>query len=88
MTSQKRSNLPMSKEEAMKDVSRWIDFNKIASYVMEVHLFYKLEYFQCSIQVTDDVLKVAGENHKAETTKASKETGKKKAGTLAIQNSK
>jgi len=78
----------MSKEEAMEDVSRWIDFNKIASYMMEVHLFYKLEYFQCSIQITGDVLKIVDKNHKAETTKASKETGKKKAGTLAFQNSK
>lgn len=58
------------KEEAAGDVSRWVDFNKIASYVIEVHLFYKLQYFQHSIQITDNTLKAISEmNHKATTTK-------------------
>ncbi|KAG5317869.1 ADGB protein, partial [Pseudoatta argentina] len=85
MRSQKISDLPTaSKEEAEEDVNRWIDFNKIASYMTEVHLFYKLEYFQQSIQVTDDVLKIASENHnKSETAKAAsiKETRKEKTDT-------
>lgn len=67
------------KEEA-ENVSRWIDFNKMASYIKEVHLFYKLEYFRCSIQVTGDVLKIAGENRKVEAGKTSKEIEKEKAG--------
>nr|XP_012224984.1 PREDICTED: uncharacterized protein LOC105673728 [Linepithema humile] len=61
------------KEEAAGDVSRWVDFNKIASYVIEVHLFYKLQYFQHSIQVTDNMLKATSENHKAAATKEIKE---------------
>ncbi|KYM85688.1 Calpain-7-like protein [Atta colombica] len=85
MRSQETSDLPTaSKEEAKEDVNRWIDFNKLASYVTEVYLFYKLEYFQQSIQVTDDVLKIASENHnKSETAKAAsiKETEKEKADT-------
>lgn len=84
--SQRTSDLPtMSIEEVTEDVSRWIDFNKMAPYVMEVHLFYKLEYFQCSIQVTGDVLKIASESHKAETAEAtSKEIGKERTSTLAL----
>ncbi|KYN15826.1 Calpain-7-like protein [Trachymyrmex cornetzi] len=81
MRSQRISDLPTaSKEEAKEDVNRWIDFNKIASYVTEVYLFYKLEYFQQSIRVTD-ILKIASENHKSETAKAAsiKETEKEKA---------
>ncbi|KYM98476.1 Calpain-7-like protein [Cyphomyrmex costatus] len=78
MRSQRISDLPTaSKEKATEDVNRWIDFNKMTSYVTEVYLFYKLEYFQQSIQVTDD-LRVANENHKSEAAKAAsiKETGK------------
>lgn len=85
------SDLPtISKEEATENVSQWIDFNKMASYIMEAHLFYKLEYFQCSIQVTDDVLKIASENNNAEVAKAAaKEIGKEKTGTSAFRwNSK
>ncbi|XP_011702486.1 PREDICTED: androglobin-like isoform X2 [Wasmannia auropunctata] len=80
MRSQRTSDLPtMSKEEATENVNRWIDFNKMASYVTEMHLFYKLEHFQYSSQVTSDVLKIANESYKAEAAKvASKETGKEK----------
>jgi len=89
MRSQETSDLPTaSKEEAKEDVNRWIDFNKLASYVTEVYLFYKLEYFQQSIQVTDDVLKIASENHnKSETANAAsiKETEKEKAGILLLK---
>lgn len=80
--SQRLSDLPidLSKEEATENVSRWIDFNKMASYITEVHLFYKLEHFQCSIQVSSDI-KLASENHKAKSAKAaSKEIEKEKAG--------
>ncbi|XP_071557569.1 androglobin [Temnothorax nylanderi] len=83
--SQRISDLPtMSKEVATENASQWIDFNKMASYVTEVHLFYKLEYFQCSIEITGNALKKTNENHKAEAVKAvSKEIGKEKAGTSA-----
>lgn len=85
--SQRISDLAtMSKEEATENISRWIDFNKMAPYITEVHLFYKLEYFQCSIQVTGDVLKIASESHKAETAKtASKEIAKEKTSTLTFR---
>ncbi|KYN44433.1 Calpain-7-like protein [Trachymyrmex septentrionalis] len=88
MRSQRISDLPTaSEEEAKEDDNRWIDFNKIASYVKEVYLFYKLEYFQQSIQVTDDVFKIAGENHKPETVKAAsiKEIEKEKAKATSIK---
>ncbi|XP_036143417.1 uncharacterized protein LOC105838621, partial [Monomorium pharaonis] len=82
--SQRVPDLPItSKEEATEDINRWIDFNKMASYVTDVHLFYKLEYFQCSIQVTGDTLKINNENRKAEVPKAStKEIKKEKTGTF------
>lgn len=87
MRSQRISDLPTtSKEEATEDVNRWIDFNKMASYVTEVYLFYKLEYFQQSIQVTGNVLRITSENHKSEAGKAAsiKETGKEKEGILSL----
>lgn len=86
--SQRISDLSIVSKEEAENVSRWIDFNKMASYIKEVHLFYKLEYFRCSIQVTGDVLKIASENHKVEIAKASKEIERKKAGTSTFtQNS-
>lgn len=84
--SQRISDLSaMSKEEATENVSRWIDFNKMASYIKEMHLYYKLEYFRCSVQVIGDVLKIASENHKVEAAKVSKEIGKEKAGTSTFK---
>lgn len=71
---------PFTKEEATGDVSRWIDFNKMASYVTEVHLFYKLEYFQCSIQVTGDTVKTINETRRAADAK---ETKREKRGTIS-----
>lgn len=69
------------KEEAAGDVSRWVDFNKIASYVIEVHLFYKLQYFQHSVRVTDNMLKATSGNRK---TAAAKETKRETEG-IAIE---
>ncbi|CAL1678749.1 unnamed protein product [Lasius platythorax] len=63
-----------TKEEATEDVSRWIDFNMMAPHVTEVHLFYKLEYLRCSIQVTGDMLKTINGNRKV-----TKEVEKEKA---------
>lgn len=79
MKSQDTTNLftTMMNEET-GDVSRWIDFHKLAPYVTEVHIFYKLENFQWSIQVTGDVIKTINEDHKAIDTK---EIKKEKRGT-------
>ncbi|XP_039312608.1 uncharacterized protein LOC105201378 [Solenopsis invicta] len=80
--SQRVPDLPTtSKEEATEDVSRWLDFNKMALCVKEVHLFYKLEYFQYSVQITGDILKTANDSRKTETAR---EIGKEKTGTSAF----
>lgn len=70
----------VAKEEATGDVSRWIDFNKVAPYVKEVHLFYKPEYFQCSIRVMGDMVKTLNENRKVTDAKEMK---KEKRGTVS-----
>ncbi|KAL6254662.1 hypothetical protein P5V15_013969 [Pogonomyrmex californicus] len=70
MRSQRVPDSPAtSKEEATEDdVSRWIDFNKMATYITEVHLFYKLEYFQCSIQVAGNMLEITNKDYKTTST--------------------
>lgn len=60
------------RNEETGDVSRWIDFNKMAPYVTEVHLFYKLEYFQCSAQITNKTIKLDNKDRKAAGTNESK----------------
>lgn len=51
-------------DEETGDISQWVDFNKMAPYVTEVHLFYKLEYFQCSVRVTNETLMLNKKDHK------------------------
>ncbi|RLU20236.1 hypothetical protein DMN91_006843 [Ooceraea biroi] len=40
--SQKIPDSFTTKEEVTENISRWIDFNKLAPHITEVHLFYKL----------------------------------------------
>lgn len=66
-------------EKTFVDNSRWIDFNKMSSYVTEAHLFYKLEYFECSVQLTsnnnNNVSRTINENRKAAITREIKKAG-------------
>lgn len=68
------------KEESTEDFGEWIDFIKLAPYVIEVHLFYKLEYFQCSIQVIGDNILKMDKDRKA--VKDTKEVKKEKEGII------
>lgn len=64
-----------TKNEETGDVSLWVDFNKMAPYVTEVHLFYKLEYFQCSAQITNETIGLDKEDDETVANKSRKETG-------------
>nr|XP_050857419.1 androglobin-like isoform X1 [Vespula vulgaris] len=44
------------KEETIDEISFWCDFNKMASYVNVVHLFYKPEYFGYTLRMSDSFL--------------------------------
>ncbi|KAL2715424.1 androglobin-like [Vespula squamosa] len=44
------------KEETIDDISFWCDFNKMASYVKVVQLFYKPEYFGYTLRMSDSFL--------------------------------
>ncbi|XP_043494939.1 androglobin-like [Polistes fuscatus] len=41
------------KEDTIEDISFWCDFNKMASYVKTVQLFYKPEYFEFTLRMSD-----------------------------------
>lgn len=64
-----------TKEKTTGNVSRWIDFNMMAPYVTEIHLFYKLKYFRCTIQVMGDILKTTHGNRKAMNKVEKEKTG-------------
>jgi beta-lactamase regulating signal transducer with metallopeptidase domain len=70
-------SLNTAEAETAEDISQWIDLINLAPYITKAYLFYKLEYFQCSIQVTGDIVKTASEERK---TIATKEIKKEKEG--------
>jgi len=75
-------SLNTTKEETTEDISQWIDLIKLAPYITKAYLFYKLEYFQCSIQITGDILKNASEERKA----IRKEIKKEKEGVISFRS--
>lgn len=77
-TSQKDRAREMSKEEKKispdfsEDISFWADFNKMEPYVKDVHFFYKLDYFQYSMKLSDRFASKQPNDEKSETKKESK----------------
>jgi len=61
----KSDSVNTAKEETAEDISQWIDLINLAPYITEAYLFYKVEYFQCSIQVTGNILKTTRQERKA-----------------------
>lgn len=70
-----RSKNPQ-KDETLDDICFWADFNKIEPYIKEVDFFYKLDYFQYTMKLSDRFA-MKPSDEKSETKKDSKKESKK-----------
>ncbi|XP_046824163.1 androglobin-like [Vespa crabro] len=64
------------KEDTIDDNSFWCDFNKMASYVKVILLFYKPEYFGYTLRMSDSFLLDDQKNIKLPSKKQKKDTKK------------
>lgn len=62
--------------ETLEDTCFWADFNKIEPFIKEVDFFYKVDYFQYTIKLSDRFA-AKPSDEKSETKKDSKKESKK-----------
>lgn len=65
-------------ETTLDDICFWADFNKIEPYIKEVDFFYKLDYFQYTMRLSDRFA-TKPSDEKSETKKDSKKDSKKES---------
>lgn len=71
-------NNPQKDETLKEDICFWADFNKIEPYIKEVDFFYKSDYFQYSMKLSDRFV-TKSNDEKSETRKDSKKDSKKES---------
>nr|XP_034176028.1 androglobin-like isoform X2 [Osmia lignaria] len=68
-----------SMEETEEEISFWADFNKMEPHVRDIHFFYKLDYFQYTVKLSDRFKNNQSSEQKSETKKNSRKSSPSRA---------